>query len=359
MDALARLTQLQHLTLEDVPVVDLEELIDMEDDGDVQAAAYGALRALTNLVSLRLHCEFGQPMPRGALRHMLAGGACWPQLTALEISAGDPLELFCEPPTVCSPHLWTAAAAEVDGLGAACPGLQSLNLTGVLRGEASVARSLARLQTRLKLPKLVIGDCSGWLNDDTAGDLGAMSGALRSLDILCGPGLTDVGLVQLARLTSLERLRVGGCKLSEAVAWEGERDVVTAEDCGQVLLTKGGGGTCWLTGQVEPEDVAGKLMLRLRECSKVLPGLQEQVAKLQARAGALAIDLASSEAEVGELDVLLDQKEVLLEQKDEELAQQAQLLAQKDAQLQEAQERLKQLEERIKQAEQMPAPAQS
>jgi hypothetical protein len=179
---------------------------------------FAALTASCCLTSLVLGSNMCQPLPRGALHHMLKAGKQLPHLKTLELVS--PYSAVWDG---VNSHYWCLEAADVARISTTCPNLERLLLCSVLRHVKStpVLSALGRLQRRLtQLSALTVADSTGFVNDDAAAALGQLTG-LTELRILCAPHLTDCGLDGLQALQQLRRLEVCHALLSQTLAPRG------------------------------------------------------------------------------------------------------------------------------------------
>jgi hypothetical protein len=203
MSALAQLKRLRSLQLFRTGLGALDEQ---------QLQAFSALTASSQLSSLIAYGQGPQPLPRGAVRHMLPPGRVLQALKVLRVECCDNTDAADS----FDADAWCVDAADIDSISAACPNLQTLKLCCVVRATPEVVSSLGRLQ-RLPLLELSVGDSTGWLTDDAADALAGIS-SLRRLRVYNARQLSDVGLEHLTALRQLRRLSIRNAGLSADVA---------------------------------------------------------------------------------------------------------------------------------------------
>jgi hypothetical protein len=157
---------------------------------------FAALTAPTQLTSLVINFEDALPLAPGAVGYMFPGGRSMPQLQVLHIrhriyKDGDM-------------HDWCVGGQEIGNITSACPGLQQLELVGVVRPGASFS-GLQQLTDSLS--SLSVG---GVAFDDAAAAEVAGLKQLQSLSVEHTPEFTAEGLECLTALTGLTRLHYRG-----------------------------------------------------------------------------------------------------------------------------------------------------
>jgi hypothetical protein len=194
--AVGHFTQLRHLRVTDMalPVHD-------DDVADIQRVT--ALTASSQLTSLQVtNSQFDQPLlPKEALQHMLPPGKQLPHMKQLELE-GYRSEQH---------NTANVTAEDIAHIAAACPALDTLHLEHVLADSAAVAALSQLGGLAAGQPSLTALEVAGAAYDDSSAAAVAQLTNLRSIvwDQSC---LSRSGLQQLTALQGLSMMRVTGWK---------------------------------------------------------------------------------------------------------------------------------------------------
>lgn len=214
--AVAQLTELQHLRLAGICTFD---------SGLVGAQAYSALTASSKLTTLEVLAEdHRMPLVREAFAHMLPQGRQLPHLRRLWLDGGG--DIYCGPgygvDTYEPPCIF---ADDMQRIGASCPGLTCLKMTGGVMGGNTYA-----LLTLLP-PSLLELHVEGFAAGDDQAEQIAQLTQLKSLTWGSSP-LTPAALQELTALQGLTQLSVAG-----GVSLEGQLGVRGADNV-QLYVTE-------------------------------------------------------------------------------------------------------------------------
>jgi len=160
---------------------------------------FTSLTASTQLTDVGICSTYtSQPLPSGAIQHMLLEGTQLPLLKALRLEVMD-VDLGWQPPACVD-------SRDIKRMASCLPALEELSVIGVEQGHGAGA-ALTHLVPRLK--QLCV---SGYAFDDRGAGLVAK---LTSLDTLewSNTNVTSRGMQKLTTLTGLKSLVVRDCPL--------------------------------------------------------------------------------------------------------------------------------------------------
>jgi hypothetical protein len=192
--AVRGMRQIQHLSLAVRPNRDWANLQDPPSAFAIaQPCDCAALTSSPHLTHLELSIDgsTGRVLPTGALQHMLPAGRQLPQLQQLVLRWEHHYDWS-------EGRGGSISTADLCSMISACPGLCSLDLRGVVAGDADVS---PLLQLPATCRSLKVGGHP--FGDRAAGVIGQLT-QLTHLEWSCAPGLTDAGLLSLTALYGLQ-----------------------------------------------------------------------------------------------------------------------------------------------------------
>lgn len=182
LSALQRLTQLQHLHLEDI----------MADTRAPALQQWSALTASSQLTYLLLYEKEARPLPPGAAQRFFT--AQLPHLQTLSLGTSSQLRFG-----------WCLDGQDLQSIIACCPNLTSLDLQGVVRSGADMA-VLSHLPA--SCCSLEVGGTA--VTDAAAAALSQLP-QLTYLSLTKSRQLTCLGVQQLTALQAIRRLYISEC----------------------------------------------------------------------------------------------------------------------------------------------------